>query len=68
MFKPKTTLTCLECNTTIWSRYEGEFTVCKCWTDSNGAKGIFIDETEHYTRRGGNMMRVLVGDYEESSG
>lgn len=47
--------TCPRCKDTIYSSYEGEFVVCKCWKESDGKTGIFVDQTRWYMRMGGNQ-------------
>ena len=38
---------CRTCNNLIYSKYSGHFCKCSC--------GNFIDQTEYYTRQGGNF-------------
>lgn len=50
-FKPdviQKILTCRKCGDKIFSRYPGEFRMCKC-------KSVYIDQTDWYTRSGGNQ-------------
>jgi hypothetical protein len=51
MYKPKNKVTCKYCGDTIYSLTSGRFTKCTC-------KNAFIDETEFYTRIGGDDVIV----------
>jgi hypothetical protein len=59
----KTKLRCNECGKIIHSRYSGEFVTCAC------DDPIYIDETEHYVRTGGNPKKITrlnkQGEWEE---
>jgi len=52
MYKPKTLLECKWCGDKIYSHVSGEFRECKCGK-------IFIDETEFYTRCGGEIESII---------
>ena len=45
---------CKNCGDIIWSRSEGEFRTCKCYTNTKDNTGIAVDSTKYYTRRIGN--------------
>lgn len=51
--KNATVLLCNNCKSLVMSRYSGQWVQCEC-------KNIYVDETEHYARMGGNP-----GDFQQ---
>lgn len=49
---------CQECKNKIHSRFSGEFVRCPCGKS-------YVDETEYYTRLGGDKMPIFRGEYKE---
>ena len=53
---------CKVCGEVIESKHCHDWQCCKCFRDSGGAKGCFVDGGDSYLRRGGNP-----DEYEELS-
>jgi hypothetical protein len=51
---------CRRCQDVIYSRYSGEFRSCRC-----GA--IFVDQTTHYARMGGEAEDFEILDQEDKT-
>lgn len=51
-FEAKTKLRCAKCDDVVFSKYSGDWSKCKC-----GA--IYVDETDHYCRMGGNAEDII---------
>lgn len=49
---------CQECKDTIHSSYSGEFVTCSCGKS-------FVDQTEYYTRLGGDVVPICLGEYKQ---
>lgn len=49
---------CLVCNVTIESKHRHDFVACKCYDESGGTKGIFLDGGKDYIRRGGDFTNA----------
>ena len=52
---------CKVCGTILQSNYYGEFVMCKCPRESS----IFVDQTELYSRYGGNPQQFIWLDKQE---
>ena len=50
-----TVYTCRDCGKEIKSEYPGQFSQCDCPEET----AIYIDETRHYTRRGGDQAKFI---------
>lgn len=46
---------CRKCEDIIWSKYPGEFVMCKC-------EAIAVDQTEYYSRYMGNPEDFIEAD------
>lgn len=55
-FLAKTKIQCKDCREILYSKHSGDFNRCKC------ENYIFIDETHHYTRVGGNLSNIIYFD------
>lgn len=51
---------CTKCGKIIWSTYEGEWVKCDCKDCF-----IYVDQTKHYTRVGGDRSQIVVLAEEE---
>jgi len=46
-WESKTKVRCRKCDDVIWSKFAGQFVMCKCGS-------IYVDQTPHYSRYGGD--------------
>lgn len=56
IYIPKRKIQCAKCKEIIFSKYQGHFSRCSC------PDYIFIDETRHYCRIGGNLDQIIYLD------
>ena len=50
---------CRNCGDVIESTYRHEFMTCKCFSDREDNKGIFVDGGKDYLRRGGCLENII---------
>ena len=50
----KNSIRCKICGEVLESKYTHDFVACKCFRESNGAKGCYCDGGTSYLRYGGN--------------
>ena len=49
---------CKVCGDVLQSFHVHDFKTCKCFSESNGNKGCFVDGGLQYLRRGGNPDEI----------
>ena len=45
---------CKVCGEILESKHRHDWVCCKCWKESGGKKGVFVDGGKDYIRTGGN--------------